>query len=139
MVKIIFLLLSSIEGGKVCSERTCSFCSRITQQNAISSPKQLVFCEMLLRIENCCIRFYGSMNTLGPLENKDETENDDNMKSRYILYFTIIGGIVICLIMRAIQKRNEVRTGATLVLAVLSISTLFPNQKLTPSQNKTVT
>ena len=136
MVKIFFLLLSAIEGARVCNERSCRFCSRIN--NISAKPMHFAFCQKLLRIENCCIRFYGAINALGPShQDKNKREDDTgNMTFRYILYYIIIGAICICISLRAYQKRTQVRRGATFALIMLSINPLFLNQGFIPQKNE---
>ena len=102
MVKIVFLLLTLVKCGSVCTGRNCRVCA----YHGIAHG--LRFCKKLLSIENCCNRFFGSMNALVPVVGKETVENDTGYMSLFSYTLCIMGGIVSLIIVCLIQKRKQV-------------------------------
>ena len=121
MVKIVFILLTLVKCGSVCTERNCRICSYH------GMARGLRFCKKLLRIENCCNRFFGAINGL-VLVVGNSTDTQYMTVSSYTL--CIMGGIVILIIVCLIQKRKKV------IAWVTYYSTMLTHPKaLIPSPN----
>jgi len=81
-IGIIFIALAA---GNICKELYCVRCDNLIHSIDPIATRIGDFCRMLLTIENCCIRYFGSGNAIVPDTSEDYNdgsgENDEMLKT----------------------------------------------------------
>jgi len=122
---IFVILLAGVSGLRICTERTCKICDKVQHGN-LHDDRYTKYCPLILKIPNCCNRFFQSYNLLGPVSTQAEKITDGKIPSEKPHIYRLISGVcllvgVLVLLAIFISKKGRKRG---LFLKTRSVSTI---------------
>ena len=115
----VFGFFVSFAAANFCDEHTCKICDRIVVESkykydANSVPK---LCNLILKLDHCCIRFMASNNGLGPVRQEKVVEKERSDSNNG--FSAAIAMVVVCTISavlafllsrgRPVNQRNRIQ------------------------------
>ena len=99
MLRIAFLCFSvvaALRRSSICQESVCRRCSVVVYSEMIIDKHASRYCRIIMDIENCCNRFFGSSNSIGPVI--DQTGENDGQHDEFVKTLILAIGLGIILV-----------------------------------------